>query len=526
MLFIKVMKKRGSGLIISLLLLSISTFSQNVKADLVIINAKIRTLDKENPKAEAMAISGNKISKIGTTKEIRALAGAKTKTIDAGGRLVLPGFNDSHVHFMGIGNQFSWVDLRDAKTPQEIVERIEYYVKFLPKGRWIVGGGWNQENWTPPNLPTKELIDAVTPDNPVFIYHSNPQTALVNSLALKLAGIDKNNKNREIVRDEKGEPTGILKNSAHGSVKKFIPEFRTKEWLSVAETASNYAASLGVTSVQDMSGDNFLEIYREVARRGRLKTRIYDCTNLFEWQKSAETGIRRADGDSMVRGGCLKSFSDGDFESLQKLYNYVQPADKAGFQVMIHAIGNSANGIVLTVLERVAKANGGRDRRFRIEHAHNVRQEDLKRFGKSKIIASMQPFLFIGGTRTNTESYRALLDTNAALAFGSDASITDFNPLLGIFAAVNRKNSNNESEISDQTISVEEAVRLYTIGSAYAEFQENVKGTISVGKLADIIILSDDIFSISPDKIRNTKVLTTIVDGKVVYEYKLNRNLF
>ncbi len=474
-------------------------------------------MNARQPIAQSIAVLNNKIIVVGKDSDTKPLIGKNTKVINASGRLVLPGFNDSHVHFMGIGNQFSSVNLTDAKTPQEIVERIKYYVKFLPKGRWILGGGWNHENWTSANLPTKELIDAATPENPVFIYHSNPQMALANSLALKLAGIDKNSKNREIVRDEKGEPTGILKDSALGLIKKIIPEFHTKEWLSVAETASNYAASLGVTSVQDMSADNFLETYRTLARQGRLKTRIYDCTNLFEWQKLAENGIRRADGDSMVRGGCLKSFSDGDSDSLQKLYNYVQPADKAGLQVMIHAIGDSANDIVLTVFERVAKENGGRDRRFRIEHAHNVRQEDLQRFGKSKIIASMQPFLFIGGTWNNSESYRTLLDTNAVIAFGSDSSITEFNPLLGIYAAVNRRNS---SGISDQTISVEEAVRAYTLGSAFAEFQENVKGTISVGKLADIIILSDDIFPISSDAIRQTKVLTTIVDGKIVYDYK------
>lgn len=495
----------------------IAVFSQSKPPDLIIFNAKIRTMDRAKPLAEAVAIFGNKISKIGTTKEIRGLAGAKTKMIDANGKLVLPGFNDAHVHFMGIGNQFSSVNLRDVSSPSEIVERLEYYAKFLPKGRWILGGGWNHENWTLNNLPTKELIDAATPENPVFIYNFDARIALANSLALKLAAINKDTKNPEIIRDEKGEPTGILKNSAINQIRKITPESHTKKWAEVAETASNYAASLGVTSVQDVSADNFLEIYRELAREGRLKTRIYDCTNLFEWQKLAAAKMRRADGDAMVRGGCLKSFSDGDSDSLQKLYNYVQPADKAGLQVMIHAIGGSANDIVLTVFERVAKENGGRDRRFRIEHAHNVRPEDLRRFGKSKIIASMQPFLFFGGTWNNTESYRTLLDTNAVLAFGSDASITEFNPLLGIYAAVNRRNSN---DISDQTISVEEAVRLYTLGSAFAEFQENVKGTISVGKLADIIILSDDIFSINSEKIRQTKVLTTIVDGKVVYDVR------
>lgn len=498
-------------------LFHITIFSHNVTADLIIINAKIYTMNSKQPQVEAVAIFGSKISKIGTDKEIKSFAGAKTKTIDARGKLVLPGFNDSHVHFMGIGNQFSSLDLRDAKTPQEIVRRLAYYVRFLPKGRWILGGGWNHENWMPNDLPSKELIDAATPENPVFLYHSNPKTALANSLALRLAGIDNNSKIAGLTANAKGEPTGILQNSALGAVKKIIPEFTTKQWHEVAETASNYAASLGVTSVQDMSADNFLDVYRRLDREGKLKTRIYDCTNLFKWETD-EIKPPRAGDVSIARGGCLKSFSDGDVEAREKLYNHVQPADKAGFQIMIHAIGGNANQIALGVFEQAAKANGARDRRFRVEHAHNPRREDLPRFGKSKIIASMQPYLFFGGARTGSEPYRALLDTNAALAFGSDASITEFNPLLGIHAAVNAQRFNGTDSV--QTISVEEAVRAYTLGSAYAEFQENVKGAIAVGKLADLIILSDDIFSISPDEIPNAKVLTTIVDGKVVYEYK------
>ncbi len=505
--------------IITFALFSNAVFAQKTAVDLIIFNASVQTMNVRQPTAQAIAVSANKITAVGTNKEIRALAGAKTKTIDAGGKLVMPGFNDAHVHFMAIGNQFSSVNLRDTKSAPEAVGRIKFNVKFQPKGRWILGGGWNHENWTPAKMPTKELIDAAAPDNPVFLYHADTRTVLVNSLALKLSGIDKTSKNPGLGRDAKGELTGILTDSAIGLIRKIVPEFSTKQWLEVAETATNYAASLGVTSIQDMSGDNFLDVYHQLNRQNKLKTRIYDCTNLFEWRKFAETDWRQT-SDKMVRGGCLKSFSDGDAESLEHLYKFVLPADKAGFQIMIHAIGGAANDIVLSVFERVAKENDAHDRRFRVEHAHSVRQEDLQRFGASKIIASMQPHLFSGGAWNNTESYRTLLDTNAVIAFGSDASITDFNPLLGIYAAVNRRNFNDKTDASDQTISVAEAVRAYTLGSAFAEFQENEKGTISGGKLADIIVLSNNIFSVSPDEIRNTKVLTTIVDGKIVYEYK------
>ena len=505
-------------MIFTLILLCFSAFPENIAADLVIVNAKIHTMDKAVPQAEAIAISGNKIFAVGTNKKIRALVGANTKTIDAGGKLVLPGFNDAHVHFTGIGNQFSSIDLRDAKTPQEVVKRIKYYVQFLPKGRWILGGAWNHENWTPNALPSKELIDSETPDNPVFIYHSNARMVLANSLALKLAGIDKNRKyvkDGPIARNEKGEPTGILKDSAIIIVRNIIPQLPIKNWSEVAETASNYAASLGVTSVQDVHSDNLIEVYRELFRQGKLKTRIYDCLPLSDWKKLAQAGIRRANGDAMIRGGCLKHFSDGYYDEMPELYKDILAADKADLQVMMHAIGGSANDIVLTIFERVAKENGTKDRRFRVEHAHNFRPQDLRRFGASKTIASMQPHLFFGG-----EPYRTLLDTGATLAFGSDASITDFNPLYGIYAAVNHGISEGGSSISKQTISVEEAVRAYTVGSAYAEFQENVKGTLTVGKLADLVILSDDIFTMNRNDIGKTRVLTTIVDGRVVFESK------
>ncbi|HSK70780.1 MAG TPA: amidohydrolase family protein, partial [Pyrinomonadaceae bacterium] len=226
-------------LIFSFSLFCFPAFPQNKTADLVIINAKIRTMDRENPQAQAVAVSGNKISAVGTNKKIRSLIGAKTKIIDADKKLVLPGFNDSHVHFMGIGNQFFSIDLRDARTPHEAVEKIRFYVKFLPKGAWILGGGWNHDNWSPKELPTKELIDAATPEHPVFIYNLDPRMAWSNSLALRLAGIDKNKnevQDGEIIRDKNGEPTGVLKDKAINLIKNVIPKLSTKNLEAVAET--------------------------------------------------------------------------------------------------------------------------------------------------------------------------------------------------------------------------------------------------------------------------------------------------
>ena len=486
------------------------------RADLVIVNASIRTLDKSKPFSEAVAVTKNRISAVGTNREIRALADENTEVIDAGGKLLLPGFNDAHVHFTAMGNQFFYVDLRDAKTPAELVEKIKFYASFLPAGQWILGGGWNNENWTPNNLPTKDLIDSATPAHPVFLYHQSAKTALVNSPALKLARLDKNTKDiagGEIVRDAGGEPTGVLKDAAMNLVRRFVPPVSTDNRLAIAETASRYAAAFGVTSVQDMSADDNAEIYRELARLGKLKTRIYECVALSDWEKLAKAGIKKASGGEMVRRGCLKGLADGDAASTARLFEEIAAADRAGLQVMVHAIGRRSNEQILSIFERVRKTNGPKDRRFRIEHAHGFRPQDIRRFAGSDIIASLQPYLFSDGAGKSLDPLRAFLNNKATLAFGSDSSIIPVNPLSGIAAAV-------DTSDPKQKITVEEAVRFYTAGAAFAEFQESEKGTVTVGKLADFVILSDDIFSISPDKISRTRILTTIMDGRIVFPAK------
>ena len=456
-----------------------------------------------NSKAEAIAIIGCKIAAVGTNKTIRDFAGPATRTIDARGRLVLPGFNDAHVHFTAIGNTFSSIDLRAKRTAGEIIDQMGHYVRFLPKGRWLLGIGWNDAV-----LPARESIDAISPDHPVFIYHADGKSALANSPALTMAQITKFARGRAddgVARDSRGEPTGVLRGSAMVRVSNLIPQPHINKWPEIAETASNYAASLGVTSVQDVHSDELANVYRELARQGKLKTRIYDCSPLSSLARLKTQGIRSAAGDAFVRTGCVKHFTDGDDANAAELEKNVLAADKAGLQVMIHAIGPRSNGIVLDIFEKTARQNGSWDRRFRIEHANYVKESDLRRFGKLKIIASLQPWIFHGDS---FEDYKRLFDVGAPIAFGSDASITEFNPLLGIYAAVT----------GTSAVTVEQAVRSYTMGSAFAEFQENVKGSIEAGKLADLVILSDDIFTIDPAKIRTVKVVTTIVDGKVVFE--------
>lgn len=537
--------------------ITLPLFAQKLHVDLIVINANVHTMDKTAPKAQALAVLGNKIVALGTNDQIKALAGSQTKTIDAGGKLVMPGFNDAHVHFTEGGFQLSLVDLRDAKSPQEFAARIKAFAAKLKKGEWILGGRWDHENWTPNNLPTKELIDAVTPDNPVFVQRLDGHMGVANSAALRLAGITKDTKDVDggvIVRDANGNPTGVLKDTAMEIVGKVIPEPNFEQNLVGAQAATDYAASLGVTSVQDMSTGAGLGAYQELLRQGKLKTRIYAGNQLGNWQHLANGGVRAAFGDPMLRVGTLKGYSDGSLGSTTAwffepykdspntsglavtepaaIYSQVSGADKAGLQIMIHAIGDRGNATVLDAYERVARENGARDRRFRIEHAQHLRQQEIPRFAKLGVIASMQPVHLPddgrwAGNRLDdkrlkgTYAFRTLLDTGAHVAFGTDWAVAPLNPFFGVWAAVTRRTADDKNPngwIPEQKITVEEAVRCYTAGSAYAEFQENVKGTLSAGKLADFIIVSDDIFTIDPVKIAEAKVLTTIVDGKVVYQ--------
>ncbi|HLL76791.1 MAG TPA: amidohydrolase [Pyrinomonadaceae bacterium] len=535
--------------------------AQAVTADLVIVNATVRTMDNARPEASAVAVFGNRIAAVGTNEEIRKLAGPRTRVIDAAGALALPGFNDSHVHFIDGGTHLASVQLRDAATPQEFAERIRDFAARAPKGRWIMGGDWDHERWPGAPLPTKELIDRFTPDTPVFVNRLDGHMALANSVALKLAGVTRETKDPPgglIVRDPRtGEPTGVLKDAAMSFVYAKVPAPSFDEKLEAARAATNHAASLGVTSVQDMSAGADVGVYQTLAARGELKTRIYAVTALPAWERLAATGVRAGFGSDLLRVGGLKGFSDGSLGSTTALFyepyldapntaglpsdemippermtERVRGADRAGLQVMIHAIGDRANDQILSLFEQVTKENGARDRRFRVEHAQHIRPADIPRFGALKVIASMQPYHAIDDGRwaekrigrkraETTYAFRSLLDSGAVLAFGTDWYVAPLDPVMSIYGAVTRRTldgKNPNGWIPAQKITVEEAVRAYTWGSAYAEFAENVKGTITPGKLADLVILDRDIFRVDPVEIEKAKVRTTIMDGRVVYE--------
>jgi hypothetical protein len=534
----------------------------SLSPDLLIVNGAVRTMDDTQPRAEAVAITGNRIVAVGSTSEIRGLGGARTRVIDAGGKTVLPGFNDAHVHWLMGGFSITNVDLRDAKSSEEFARRIGDFAKTLPKGRWILEGSWDHENWPGAPLPTRQMIDALTPQNPVFVNRLDGHMALANSLALKLAGVTKDTKDVPgglIVRDANGEPTGVLKDAAMSLVEKVVPPPSWEEKLGAARAATEHAASLGVTSVQDMSTSDDIGLYQYLLERGELKTRIYGMRSIVSWETLARTGVRAAFGSDWLRIGGLKGFADGSLGSSTAFFfepyndtpntrgllfdqmlpegtmlKRVEGADKAGLQVMIHAIGDEANKTILDLFQQVAEKNGPRERRFRIEHAQHIRASEIPRFGKQKVIASMQPYHCaddgrwcekrIGPERSKgTYAFRTLLDTGAVLAFGSDWTVAPLNPMEGLKAAVTRQTldgKNPNGWVPEQKISLEEAVRAYTVGSAYAEFQEKVNGSLTAGKLADLVVLDRDIFKIAPVELDKVKAVMTIVDGRVVYELK------
>ncbi len=480
-------------------------------ADLIIVNANVRTIDDKKPIAQAVAVSNGRIIAVGSNLEVRSLATTSTRTIDAEGKLVIPGFNDAHVHFTGVGNWFSHLDASAIKSSQELLARIAHFTKFLPKGRWALGARLDAAQFQDAKLPTVAEIDAVSPDNPVFIYFSDPTKALVNSSALRAAGIElvtPTNRDPNIERDEAGRATGVVHRSVLTRVRNSVPKNNATNWAEIAEAASNYAASRGVTSVQDVHSDNLFATYREMSKAGKLKTRIYECVGLGDWEKDNSIGMPAATGDAMVRGGCVKWFADGTMEERGELGERVAKADKAGLQVMIHAIGSSENKNTIDAFEFAASKNGRRDRRFRIEHTHSIATRDIARLSRSSIIASMQPALFYRGEDVG-DDLAYIFRTGSRVAFGSDASMIDIDPLMGIHAAINS---------GKKSVSVETAVRAYTLGSAYAEFQENEKGSLALGKLADMVILSHDIFTGETRRIKDATVITTIMGGRIVYE--------
>jgi predicted amidohydrolase YtcJ len=534
-------------------------------ADLIITNARVWTVDKAHPTAQAVAVFGDRIIAVGSKVDVEVLRGVETKVVDAGGKLLIPGFNDAHVHFVTSGARLDQIQLSDATSLNEFTRRIAERAKMTPKGEWIEGGDWDETKWTPANLPTKDVIDSVTPDNPVFLEHHDGHMALANSVALRLAGATAQTPDPPggtIVRDAQGNPTGALKDAARNVVLKVIPPLSHDQRLQAMQRALERAAELGVTSFQDMNDENsdsFADIrgYGELLQSGELTARVYVAPAVSDWHEQAKVGIRQAFGSPFLRIGATKGFADGSLGSgtayffdpynddpnnsgllgeqmhpLSQMRDWIMQADAAGLQICTHAIGDRAISTVLDLYTDVVRAHHGMERRLRIEHAQHMAAKDFARFAQLDVIASVQPYQAIDDGRwaegrighdraSRTYAFRTFLNHGVHLAFGTDWPYAPLDPVLTVFAAVTRATldgKNPNGWFPEQKLTVAEAVEAYTIGSAYAEFQEKEKGSITPGKLADMVLLSEDILSLDPVKIRDVKVLKTIVGGKVVWD--------
>jgi predicted amidohydrolase YtcJ len=514
---------------------------------LALTNGKIWTGDPIRPVVRSVVIDGNRVIAVGGSTPPGA------RVIDLRGRLAIPGFIDNHTHFIDGGMQLSRVQLRDAATPQEFARRIGTYANRIGKGQWITGGGWDHTLWSPQALPTRQLIDAVAPDNPVFVSRLDIHMGLANSAALRLAGVTRDTQDPPggtIIRDADGEPTGILKDAAQSFVARVIPPVTLAERVAATRAALAEAARFGVTALCDMSGDaayDDLRAYEQL--RDELTARIVLFAPIIGGAGFSRPGPAEASPYTKIAG--LKGFADGSLGSstaaffepyaddpnncglmMQAMTDGRMKAavtEGAGLIIAIHAIGDRANDEVLRIYESIPN---GCHRRFRIEHAQHLNPDLIERFAAAGVVASMQPYHAIddgrwaegkiGHERARwTYAFRSLLDAGATVTFGSDWTVAPLNPLLGVYAAVTRRTIDGkipDGWIPEQRISVDEALRCYTANNAYAMFRENEIGRIAPGMLADIVVLSADLFAIAPDEISGVTVDVTIFDGKTIYE--------
>jgi predicted amidohydrolase YtcJ len=540
-------------------------YPESGPADLVIKNAKVVTVDKENPEAEAVAFVGEFIVDVTSNMNIaKYIQKGKTEVIDAGGRLVIPGFNDAHAHFSSINLDF--IELRYITDPSIITEKVRERVALSQPGELIMGGNWEHEMFTDKKWPTKELIDPVSPDNPVLLHRADYHSVLVNSYVLRNSGITRDTPDPyggEIQRDMvTGEPTGILKESAKLLIKTgAIPVERTPEeneqrLIEGWKVAFRLAAELGVTSIQH-PGEGNAEFYQEWLDQGMLTCRMDVAGRLTNnkdaLEKYDELREKYPPGGNWIRFGFLKGKIDGTLGSAtalmfepfedepdktglpqheyEELEEMVIAFDKMGFQIGIHAIGTKANNWILNAFEKAIEVNGKRDSRHRSEHAQILIDDDIPRFAELGIIASMQPTHCITDKRfcekrigyersKGAYAWRSLLDADATIAFGTDYPVEPLDPMEGLYAAVTRKDRMGEEGdgwFPEQKLTREEAIELYTLGAAYAQFMEDRKGMIKKYYLGDVVIVNQNLMTIPEEDIMKTKIDYTIVGGKVVF---------
>ncbi len=564
------MKHRFLLFLALLFTLHVQSLSQVKKPypDLILVNGKIWTGNKPSTFVEAVAITENKISQIGTTLEIRKLIGKNTQVIDLKGKLAAPGFNDAHIHFLSGSLGLSEVDLTGANTIGEITSRIAEYARNNPDRKWITGRGWQYTQF-PGGLPTKHALDSVANDRPIFIKAYDGHSAWVNSKALELAQISRNTTLDgfgEIVHDSSGDPTGALKEDAQDLVGRLVPDPTSEEKLHALRNGMKLAASLGITSLQNASGsvDEFL-LYEELLNKKELTVRISVAFSVGSYTTTSDieafTLIKnRVSKNPMLRASAVKFMFDGVIEShtgamlepysdiseneslpkgelalpVERYRELVNTFDKLGFQIYTHAIGDLAVRESLNAYELAKKLNGNTDARHRIEHIEMISTDDMPRFASIGVLASMEPIHAEPGTSAvwaravgekrlpNAFAWASLLKNNATLVYSSDwPACVSINPIRGLHTAVTRRTIDGQPDagwVPEQKITIADALTAYTQTGAYASFDENIKGKIAPGYLADIVVFSQDLFAIDPMKTHETRVVMTIFDGKVIYQ--------
>lgn len=535
-------------------------------ADLVLVNGKVFLADSANTVVQALAVRGGRVVAAGTDAEVRRLAGPGTETVDLQGRLVTPGFNDAHVHFGSGGQGLLNVQLLGTTSLAEIERRVAQAAAQAQPGEWILGRGWDHTRLPASELgaggwPTKEILDRAAPNNPVLLSRVDGHTSWANSAAMRLAGIDRNTANPsggEVVRDARGEATGIFKESAEGLVARHVPAPTMAQTRRGIRAALDLAARTGVTSVQSDVSELDVRVYRELADADSLTVRVYGWfpLDMRVIQEARARGIRAHTGDEWLRVGMVKGYTDGTLGSRTaymlepfaddhathglpqysnaQLDSLVTAADAAGLQVILHAIGDAANRQALDAFERAAARNGPRARRHRIEHAQVLDAADIPRFRQLGVIASMQPThatsdmrwaeTRIGRERAVEGAYvwRSLLDAGAVVVFGTDFPVEPIPPVEGIYSAVTRQSREEPGVppggwLPEQRLTREEAIRLYTAASAYGEWEEGRKGTLRPGMLADLVVWDRDLLTVPDVQILQAVPVRTVVGGRTVY---------
>jgi len=597
-----------AGLAVLLLFLAGAAVAQ--EADLVLRNGVIWTVDSDNPQAEAVASLRDKIIFVGSNADVTAHIGSGTRVIDLQGRLVVPGFNDNHVHFASTGNLLYGLNLLDVSDEEAFRGRIRDVHNRYAAGSWITGGDWSAyEAWAEGDvaeagrevnpddlygsffLPNKGMIDSITGDRPVLVRRFDRKVYVANSAALAAAGIGPGSQDPDgiaVERDDRGEPTGALFNPVAGAVEStvlvqdkvrglfrdIVPPPSRAQRIQETQAAWEKMREVGITSYADItSAPVQVDIYRELRGKGLMTARVRYRPPLDKWQSMADLGIQVGFGDEWIRFGAVKAWIDGIMgnssarfyepythnpsssgiwrdimfpferspdnpeEMQSRLERLALQADAANIQLTVHAIGDEANGYLMDMLERIIAKNGQKDRRFRLVHAQVMTDRDIQRGGDMNIVAEMQPFHTSDDMRWMEErigrersrgayAFRRIWDSGAVLSFGSDSPGTNasryyLNPMLGLYAAVTRKTLSGQPEggwFPQEKITIEEAIQAYTLNTAYAAYEEGIKGSITVGKLADYVVVSDNLLTMDPDNIKDVTVLTTIVGGNVVHE--------